>query len=98
MNRQALQEALVADGINSGAYSLNGEPKDDALCLRFEQGSWHVFYSERGLRIGMQAFQSESDACFHVLAQLRADPTTRIGWDSGFEMRAGVGIVPKGQK
>jgi hypothetical protein len=39
---------------------------------------WSVYYWERGLRSGEQAFGSEDEACRHLLDLLLRDSTTRI--------------------
>lgn len=38
---------------------------------------WSVYYSERGLRTGEAVFDSENEACSHLLELLLRDLTTR---------------------
>lgn len=93
MNRTQLQSALNAQNINPRCYSLvagNFDP-DETLCLRQSGGEWFVFYSERGLQTGKQAFPSEEAACTYMLNQLLEDPTTRANWKSGFGFGASNG-------
>ena len=92
MNRKDLQEALQREHIKERCYSLeakNFDP-DEALCLRQEEGHWVVFYSERGLKTGKRAFATEAEACLYMLETLRFDPTTRVGWNSGFRVPGGA--------
>ena len=77
MNRQNLKATLEAEGVRADAYDLTGNGKNEALVLRQERFGWSVFYSERGLETGIETFGSEQDACFHMLALLKVDPTTR---------------------
>ena len=89
MNVQALAEILRNEGFRESAYSLHAAfvQPDEALCLRNEDGAWQVFYSERGLKTGQRDFPSEADACMYFLNQMRADPTTKQGWRSGFSLK-----------
>jgi hypothetical protein len=89
MNVQELAEILRNEGFRESAYSLHATfvQPDEALCLRNEDGAWQVFYSERGLKTGKIDFSSEAEACMHLLAQMRADPTTKQGWRSGFSLK-----------
>ena len=92
MNRQELQEVLRRERIKDSCYSLEEKSfdPDEALCLRQIEGAWVVFYSERGLQTGKTAFNSESAACEYMLDALCSDPTTRVGWSSGFRMPSGA--------
>ncbi|SEH95656.1 hypothetical protein SAMN05660691_02425 [Rheinheimera pacifica] len=88
MNRIDLKEKLEQESVKSTSFSLeakNFDP-DEALCLRQEGSGWVVYYSERGLQTGKQNFKSESEACFYILRELLADPTSRKGWTSGFNV------------
>jgi hypothetical protein len=83
MNRQKLEQILAKENFRERTYSLAGEA-DEALCLSFESGKWYVFFSERGMRTGQTEFDSETAACEYFLAKMRADPTTKRDWTSGF--------------
>jgi hypothetical protein len=83
MNRQNLALILNQENFRKGTYSLTREV-DEAFCLTFESGKWYVFYSERGLQSGQTKFNSESEACEYFLQKMRADPTTKCSWNSGF--------------
>jgi hypothetical protein len=83
MNKVELQAAL-SDDFESSSYSLEATfvPPDEALCLRQEDSTWVVYYSERGLQTGRRAFAEESEACEFFLKAMVSDPTTRKGWKS----------------
>ena len=68
---------MQAEGIRPDAYDLSGEGKSEAYVLREEPFGWSVFYSERGMQQATRTFDSEAEACECLLAELRADPTTR---------------------
>lgn len=84
MNKEDLQKILVQEDYKPSTYSLTGGEPDEALCLSFDDGQWHVYYSERGLQTGKVSFGSESEACEYFLKKMRSDPTTKRGWNSGF--------------
>ncbi len=86
MNKEDLRAILVEERFKPRAYSLDPEFRDEALCLRFEDEKWCVFYSERGLETGKQCFADEGSACEYFLGRMRADPTRKIDYKSGFVM------------
>ena len=86
MNVGDLRATLMKERFNPRAYSLD-EQKDEALCLRFENGEWCVYYSERGLETGKMCFADETTACEYFLEKMRSDPTTKMDWKSGFSMK-----------
>ena len=86
MNKDDLRTTLIKEKFNPRTYSLEDEQKDEALCLRFEDGRWCVYYSERGLQTGKKYFEDENSACKFFLDEMRSDPTTKIDWKSGFSM------------
>jgi hypothetical protein len=77
VNRDSLQELLAAEGVDPAAYSLDGDAKDETLCLEVSADGWTVHYSERGLRTGEQRFDTEADACDALARVLLADPSNR---------------------
>jgi hypothetical protein len=85
MNRDDLKQILVQENFRPNTYSLNGGEPEEALCLSPEDGRWYVYYSERGMQTDRKGFDGESDACEYFLQKMRADPTTRSGWHSGFQ-------------
>jgi hypothetical protein len=86
MDKHDLLRKLIEEKFNPRAYSLEDEQKDEALCLRKENGKWCVFYSERGLQSGKKYFDDEGAACESFLNEMRLDPTTKSDWRSGFSM------------
>jgi hypothetical protein len=78
MTNSDLQQELELLGIRRSAYSLEGGVHDDKYVLSQEaMGNWAVYYSERGLIIGNNVFNKESDACEYFMKKLTSDPTTR---------------------
>jgi hypothetical protein len=86
MKKKDVQDIMVGEHFDARAYSLEDERKNEALCLRNENGRWCVYYSERGLQTGKQFFEDEHSACEYFLIRMRSDPTTKEGWKSGFSM------------
>ena len=77
MNRIQLRELAQKEGIRDDAYSLDGGLPSERYVLELTKGGWHVYYSERGLRTGLQKFETEAEACERLFEMLLADPTTR---------------------
>ncbi len=77
MNRASLKALLVAEGVADDQYDLNGRFCDECLHLEHIDGSWHVYYAERGLRTGEREFETEDEACQFMARRLLADPSTR---------------------
>ena len=71
-----LSDLLKSRGIHSDAYSLPGGLPNESYCIDRDGTDWLVYYSERGLRSGLQRFNTESDACSHLLSILIRDATT----------------------
>lgn len=86
MDKDNLKKSLIQERFNPQSYSLEDEEKDEALCLRLDNGRWCVYYSERGLQTGKQYFVDEQAACEYFLEEMRSDPTTKNDWKSGFSM------------
>jgi hypothetical protein len=86
MNKDDLHKTLIEENFNPSAYSLDDDFKDEALSLRWEEGRWSVYYSERGLKTGKIDFDDEDSACEYFINEMRSDPTTKISWKSGFSM------------
>lgn len=49
-------------GIPKNYYSI-GKYGEEALCIIYEDGKWHVFEGERGKRFNLHSFENELDAC-----------------------------------
>lgn len=79
MNTVELRRMLDAENIDPRAYSLDGGAADEAYVLEApNRSAWTVFYSERGLRTGETQFETEDEACTHILELLLRDTTTRM--------------------
>jgi len=77
-NRQEVGEVLRREGINPGAYALDGGHPSERYVIDIRPGGWAVYYSERGLESGRREFDREDEACRYLLDQLRKDPTTHF--------------------
>jgi len=84
MKIEELKLILSSEGFREDSYSFEDKHPDEALCLRQDDTQWLVFYTERGLQTGKTLFTTEDEACRHFLDKMRADPTTRVDWKSGF--------------
>jgi hypothetical protein len=84
MDRSSLREFLDRERIDPRAYGLNDpaglpvEDREERYFLEETPSGWSVYYWERGLRSGEQSFDSEDEACRHLLDLLLRDSTTRI--------------------
>jgi len=68
MNRNELKLKLDAIGIPSTGYSLDGTLKPMSTILYFEDSEWITFdYDERGRIKNETHFDTEDDACQHIL-------------------------------
>lgn len=85
MNKDELCSTLINIGISRSYYSLEGGLPNEKLCLDYESGKWIVYYSERGIRTGIQYFDSEDDACNYLLHAIEesASVTKPIAVESG---------------
>ena len=86
MKNRELRSILSSEGFRESSYSFDEKHPDEALCLSQEDNQWLVFYAERGLRTGKVTFMTEDEACGYFLDKMRADPTTRKNWNSGFHV------------
>lgn len=67
MKKEKLRSILINKGVSRSYYSLEGGLPNEKLCLNYEKEKWIVYYSERGIRTGIQYFDNEDDACDYVL-------------------------------
>jgi len=69
MNRNDLKAELELEGVEPRWYVLDGSkfPGDQDALSREPDGRWVVYFSERGTRLSLVSFDSESDACEHML-------------------------------
>jgi hypothetical protein len=72
MNRTGLELILDALGIPKAAYFIGDGMRGECYFLtRDSRGRWCTYYSERGAKVGIKYFDSESEACEHLLTTLR---------------------------
>ena len=72
MTTDELATKLAESGIPSFAYSLTGGLPNEAYCLEIANGTWQVYYSERGHKNDIMSFASEREACDHLYKIIRA--------------------------
>lgn len=77
MDRETLKALLDAEDVDPTAYSLDGGMPFEAYVLERRSSEWAVYYSERGLRSSEVVFETEDDACAHLLDLVLRDSTTR---------------------
>jgi len=71
MNLESLRLHLKNLGISKGRYSLDGGVPNEKLCLEVsEDGTWHIYYSERGGKTTMSYWREEAAACQEFLKLL----------------------------
>ena len=68
MNLESLRLHLKNLGISKSRYSLDGGVPNEKLCMELTQdGSWHIYYSEKGAKTTMSYWDDESAACQEFL-------------------------------
>jgi len=72
-----LERRLREEGVDPGAYDLEGSGRDEAYCLERSAGRWVYYYRERDIRRGETVFEFEGDAVRFFLTKVLNDPTTR---------------------
>ena len=77
MNRVGLKRLLDQEGINPNRYALHGGLPAERYCLEGRDGSWSVYYSERGRKVEERSFNTEAEACEELLRRLRKDPSAK---------------------
>lgn len=78
MNRAQFEAAIAREGIRFSTYSLSEDMPPEKYVLRPGNECWEVYYSERGERVDIHRFDTESEAFDFLLLQLVRDPTTRV--------------------
>lgn len=74
MTTNELKQILQNERFDPRSYSLDGGTANDTLCISQENGRWCYYYTERGERFDEQWFDSEDEACNHLLSRLRSLP------------------------
>ena len=62
MTKRELEKILNASNIDRFAYDLNGGLPNEAYCMEEIGGKWYTYYSERGQRTSLKAFETDSQA------------------------------------
>lgn len=76
MNLEELRQHLANRSIRDDAVAFCPENhgQDEQYCInRNSDGSWEVYYRERGTKGGLARFSKEAEACNHLLALLEMD-------------------------
>jgi hypothetical protein len=80
LNRHDLGQLLTAERVRVDEYSVDGELRDNSLCLEHKSsGGWLVYYLDRGDMVGTRRFDSEELACDFFAEKILAQPGNRIG-------------------
>ena len=72
MTIKELNDYLSNSRVPTSEYAINpvGFP-DEKLCIvELEDGTWQVFFSERGRKFDVMDFNSEADACDYFAREL----------------------------
>lgn len=70
MNLAELDRALAAIGVSTQLVALGGRA-DLAWCVESARdGTWEVFWYERGNKTGLVCLNTEHEACFQLLGRL----------------------------
>lgn len=71
MDIKQLKQVLREKGLPSDLVNFSKEYPFDAFCIRqIENGSWEVYYTERGSKFDYKKFSSEKAACLYLLREL----------------------------
>ena len=72
MNRDTLEAYLSDLPVSKIHYCLCGGLPDEKLCIEERaDGTWQVYYSERGHRQNPKIFSSEDEACRYMAERLK---------------------------
>ncbi len=65
--------------VPADAYCLQGELPNEAYCIESQSdGSWAVYYSERGVKSGLMTFSNEKDACSYFHQEITKEFGNRV--------------------
>ncbi len=71
MNTAELRKKLLELGIDEYAFVINGKPNYECTCIQEKNGKWEVFYYERGDILDKKVFETENEACEHMLQSMK---------------------------
>lgn len=77
MTRAELLSRLEEASIDPQSYDLD-ECLGETYVVRQSEGTWQVFYFERGIKRGLRTFDHEADANTFFFDLVSDDPTTRL--------------------
>lgn len=67
MNRTELKKILEQNNVPNYVYNFDPQgQKDERFTLVCEDGLWHVYYVERGVKTTDESFESEAAACEYL--------------------------------
>ncbi len=72
-----MRRIVDREGVESRSYNLDGAHDPETYVLTVRAGGWATLYSERGYEVGRREFDTEDEACTHLLDLILRDPTTR---------------------
>lgn len=72
MKINQLRDELDKLNIPKDAYTLTGGLPNESFCLNTNNDEWEVYYSERGNKTGLKAFNDESLACEYFLNWMKS--------------------------
>jgi hypothetical protein len=72
MNIRELESRLISENIRRDVYSLKGGLPNEAYCISKKDGTWEVYYSERGSKTSLKVFHNEEEACQYFYDSLIA--------------------------
>lgn len=78
MNKCELKKLLDSEWFRPDCYDLDGGLLPERLTLVNEGTRWAVYYSEHGQQTGKRYFANESEACHHLLDELRDEPSAKV--------------------
>jgi hypothetical protein len=70
MNLVELTKAVDLIGVPAGVLALGGQAENSWCIDRVADGTWPIFWMERGSKIDLVSLRTESDACFQLLGRL----------------------------
>jgi len=70
MNLAELAKAIDLIGMPERVLSLGGQAENSWCVDQAPDGTWEVFWMERGNKIDLVSFRTEADACFQLLGRL----------------------------
>ncbi len=70
MQKNELEQKLLQEEVSKDLYSLKGGLPNESYCFNEQNGVWEVYYSERGTKSNLKAFNSETEACEYSYTSL----------------------------